>query len=345
MEMDSRQWNYKLSLFLLPIPPPPPLSLSLSLSLSLPPACLQWNQASLKNEIDHEFLPYVWVYKCGRVERLVHTNFIPPSLDPQTGVSSMSTTERFLNATGGFYVGSPFTSKHHHLLNSIVTEANVVVVSIDYRLAPEHPILVCYDDSWVALQWALSHSPGQRDEEDQTEPWLTNHADFNRVFLAGDSAGANIAHDLAIRVKAELGVELFGLALLHPFFWRSEPIGSESTEPNKNVFVAWIWPYVCPSNHDNDDLRINPTAANGPSLVGLGCSRVLVFVAEKDILRDRGWLYYEVLARCGWMGVVEIIETEEENHVFFVHKPESEKARDLVTHLALFLNLERPPLA
>ncbi|XP_043713860.1 probable carboxylesterase 2 [Telopea speciosissima] len=323
-----------------------------------------------ENEIDHEFLPYVRVYKGGRVERLVHTNFIPPSLDPQTGVSSkdvvilpnsgVSARLYLPNLThinhkklpllifihgGGFCVGSAFTSKYHHLLNFIVAEANVIAVSVDYRLAPEHPIPVCYDDSWAALQWALSHSSCQRDEEDQTEPWLTNHADFDRVFLAGDSAGATIAHDLAMRVKAELGVEFLGLALLHPFFWGSEPIGSESTQPNKKVFVDRIWPYACPSSPDNDDPRINPVAADGPSLVGLGCTRVLVFVAEKDILRDRGWLYYEVLARCGWMGVVEITETEEENHVFFLHEPESEKARDLFTHLALFLSLERPPLA
>ncbi|XP_043715014.1 probable carboxylesterase 2 [Telopea speciosissima] len=321
-----------------------------------------------ENEIDHEFLPFLRVYKGGRVERLVATDFSPASIDPQTGVSSkdvkispnsgVSARLYLPNLThinhklplliyfhgGGFLVASPFASIYHHHLNSIVAEANVIAVSVDYRLAPEHPIPVCYDDSWAALQWAFSHSSGHRDGSDQTEPWLTNHADFDRVFFAGDSAGANIAHNLAMRVRAELGVELLGVALLHPYFWGSDPIGSESTEPIKKAFVDRVWPYVCPSNPNHDDPRINPVVADSPSLVGLGCSRVLVFVAEKDILRDRGWLYYEELGKSGWMGVVKIKEAKEEDHVFHLLKPESEKARDLVTQLALFLNLERPPL-
>ncbi|XP_042494463.1 probable carboxylesterase 2 [Macadamia integrifolia] len=321
-----------------------------------------------ENEIDHEFLPYLRVYKGGCVERFVPDDVIPASVDPSTGVSSKDvvlSTDSGVSVRlylppsltninhklplliyfhgGAFLVASPFISKYHHLLNSLVAEANVIAVSVDYRRAPEHPIPVCYDDSWAALQWALSHSSGQKDE-DQTEPWLKNHADFDRVFLAGDSSGANIAHNLAMRVRAELGVELLGLALVHPYFWGSEPIGSEATVPSKKSFVDRIWPYVCPSNPDNDDPRINPMAADGPTLVGLGCTRVLVFVAGKDVLRDRGWLYYETLAKSGWSGVVEITETEEEDHVFHIYRPESEKARDLVTGLAQFLNLERPTL-
>lgn len=64
-----------------------------------------------------------------------------------------------------------------------------------------------------------------------------------------------------------------------------------------------LWPFVCPSAPDNDDPRVNPVAKGAPSLVGLGCRRVLVCVAEKDMLRDRGWLYFEALGRSGWMGV------------------------------------------
>ncbi|KAJ4977691.1 hypothetical protein NE237_008471 [Protea cynaroides] len=319
------------------------------------------------SEIDHDFLPYLRVYKDGRVERLVLTDFIPASVDPKTGVSSKDvvispdsgvSARIFLpNLThnnqklplliyfhgGGFCVGSPFNSAYHHHLKSIVAKSNVIAVSVEYRLAPEHPIPACYDDSWAALQWALSHSAAQKEE---AEPWLTNHVDFNRVFLAGESAGANIAHNMAMRMGAEPGLKLLGLALVHPFFWGSEPIGSEAKAPNQNrkASVDRIWPYTCPSNPDNDDPRINPMAANAPSLVELGCSRVLVFVAAEDVLRDRGWLYYEALGRSGWMGTVEFRETEEEDHCFHLYKPKSMKAIDLVTCLATFLNQERPPL-
>ncbi|KAE9600047.1 putative carboxylesterase [Lupinus albus] len=50
---------------------------------------------------------------------------------------------------------------------------------------------------------------------------------------------------------------------------------------------------------DNDDPRVNPVAEGAPSLAWLGCRRVLVCVAEKDVLRDRGWLYYNALGRSG----------------------------------------------
>lgn len=67
-------------------------------------------------------------------------------------------------------------------------------------------------------------------------------------------------------------------------------------------------------------------------------------VAEKDILRDRGWLFYEALSRSGWMGVVEIEETEGEDHGFHLYDLTCEKARDLIKHLADFFNRDMPPL-
>ncbi|KAJ4977947.1 hypothetical protein NE237_008727 [Protea cynaroides] len=321
-----------------------------------------------ESEIEQDFLPCLTVYKDGRVERHIFTDFIPASVDFKTGVSSkdvvispdsgvsariflpdLTHTNQKLPLLiyfhgGGFCVGSPFSSVYHHHLNSIVAESNVVAISVDYRLVPEHPIPACYDDSWAALQWALSHSAAQKEEAE--EPWLTNHVDFNRVFLAGDSAGANIAHNMAMRMRAEPDVKLLGVALIHPYFWGSEPIGSEAKAPNESQKEAAdrVWPFACPSNPDCDDPRINPMAANAPSLVELGCIRVLVFVAAEDVLKDRGWLYCEALGRSGWMGTVEIRETEEEGHCFHLDKPESMKASELVTCLAAFLNREKPPL-
>jgi acetyl esterase/lipase len=69
-----------------------------------------------------------------------------------------------------------------------------------------------------------------------------------------------------------------------------------------------------------------------------------VCVAEKDVLRDRGWLYYEALGRSGWMGVVEIEETEGEDHAFHLNDLKCEKARDLIKDLAAFFNTDMPPM-
>ncbi|TXG47028.1 hypothetical protein EZV62_026322 [Acer yangbiense] len=287
---------------------------------------------STKQEIDYEFLPRFRVYKDGHVERLMETDFVPAvSNDPITRVSSKditlfqepnninisarlylpklttttTTTQKFPLLVyfhgGAFCISSPFTSKHHNYVNALVAEANVVAVSVNYRKAPEHPIPAAYEDSWAALKWVASHS-SNNGGGGGPEPWLNHHADFERVFLAGDSAGANIAHNLAMAA------------------------GSGDSE------------------FDNDDPRVNPVVAGGPSLVGLGCRRALVCVAENDVLKDRGWVYYNALSKCGWMGVAEIIETDGEDHVFHLHDLQSEKAKDLIGRLAAFFNRDMPPL-
>ncbi|CAN1197470.1 Probable carboxylesterase 2 [Linum perenne] len=171
-----------------------------------------------------------------------------------------------------------------------------------------------------------------------------------KIFLAGDSAGGNIVHNLAMAAGNPdygLEVDLLGAALVHPYFWGSEPIGSESVNhlPEAKAGANSLWPFICPSNPDNDDPRVNPVAEDGPGLVGLGCRRVLVCVAEKDVLRDRGWMYYQALGRSGWMGVVEMDECEDEGHGFHLYNLDSENAEILIKRLAAFFNRDMPPLA
>ncbi|KAF9602780.1 hypothetical protein IFM89_030936 [Coptis chinensis] len=136
-------------------------------------------------------------------------------------------------------------------------------------------------------------------------------------------------------------MKVHGVALVYPFFWGSEAIGSVTTDILKKGFVDRIWPLVSPSAPSNDEPLINPLRNGAPSFSSLGCTRVLVCVAEKDILRDRGWLYYEILSKCGWTGVVEIIiETEGEDHVFHLDSPNCRNAYDFIEHFADFFNCD-----
>ncbi|KAL3580538.1 hypothetical protein D5086_018373 [Populus alba] len=205
---------------------------------------------SSSNEIIHQWGSYIRVYKDGRVER----------------------------------VGSPFCATYHNYVTSLVTAASVVAVSIDYRLAPEYLVPTCHEDSWVALKWVASHSNGEGPEE-----WIRDCAHFGQVFLAGDSGGANIAHDLAARAGIENlnGVKLTGLCLVHPYF------GSKDS-----VDESWI--FVSPTTSGLDDFRYNPAADS--RMASLGCTRVLICLAEKDVLRQRGLFYYETLRKSGWGG-------------------------------------------
>ncbi|OVA10450.1 Origin recognition complex [Macleaya cordata] len=331
-------------------------------SLEDPNTGVSSKDVATNTEVAYEVPPYFRVYKDGRVERFVvyQDEFVPPSLeDPKTGVSSKDVVivpESGVSARlylpkithqphpqehkklplliyfhgGAFCVRTAFTPRYHNYLNSVVAEANVVAVSVDYRRAPEHHLPVAHEDSWAALQWVLSHSNGQG-----PETWFNDHADFDRVFLAGDSAGANIAQNMAIRAGVN-GFKLSGVILIHPYFWGVEPIGSEGNDMNVKEKVDKLWLTLCPSTTGNDDPLINP--ASDPNLSSLGCNKVLVCVAEKDILRDRGWFYYETLGKSGWGGVVEIMESEGENHVFYLLNPSSENAVYMMKRLVSFLN-------
>ncbi|KAJ6692555.1 ARYLACETAMIDE DEACETYLASE [Salix purpurea] len=196
---------------------------------------------SSSDEIIHQWGSYIRVYKEGRVERFFGTDKVPSSIDSADGVSTKDVlivpetdvSARIFIPTatidsghklplliyfhgGGFRVGSPFCATYHNYVTSLVAAAGVVAVSVDYRLAPEYPIPACYEDSWAALKWVASHSNRKGPEE-----WIRDYANFDQVFLAGDSGGANISHDLAARAGIENlnGNEVIGTLFSPSIFW------------------------------------------------------------------------------------------------------------------------------
>ncbi|KAI3844367.1 hypothetical protein MKX03_008701 [Papaver bracteatum] len=319
---------------------------------------------AINSGLAYELLPYLKVYKNGRVERLSHyrDEFVPQSIFrdlkmsvsskdvvivPQTGLSArLSSQKKKLPLlvyfhSGAFCTYSAFNPRYHDYLNSLVAEANVVAVSVEYRRAPENPLPVAYEDSWAALKWVLSHSLS---DQQGHEIWLSDHVDFNRIILGGDSSGANIAHNMAIRARITpeqiFDLKLWGVVLVHPHFWGTEPIGVEKLDMDLKQRVDKLWLTVCPTTTTgNDDPLINP--ATDPNLSRLGCNKVLVCVAEKDLLRDRGWFYYETLKKSGWEGVVEIMESKGEGHVFHLHNPSSENTLNMMKFLvSLCINIK-----
>ncbi|KAL3630165.1 hypothetical protein CASFOL_023149 [Castilleja foliolosa] len=311
--------------------------------------------------IIQEVPPYLRVYEDGTIERLLGTETISPTNpDPQTGVSSKDiilSPETGLSARlylpslaadhhkklplvvyyhgGAFLISSTTDPLYHHMLNILVKEAQIILVSVDYRQAPENPLPAAYDDSWAALNWVADHVSGRN----RPETWISEYADFDRVFLAGDSAGANISHHLAIRAGHEsTGLKISGILLVHPYFWGEKAIGSEAENPVfKSVVDRW-WLFVCPSEKGCDDPLINPFVDGAPSVAGLGCGKVLVCVAGNDILRERGRFYSRAVMKSEWPGRVEFFETDGEDHVFHIIDPTSENSKMLIKRCAQFIN-------
>ncbi|XP_031496636.1 probable carboxylesterase 2 [Nymphaea colorata] len=313
-------------------------------------------------ELIGEVPGFIRLYQDGRVERLNGNQRVPPSTDHHTtGVSSKDVLidpETGLSARlylpplsgnhhrrplliyfhgGGFFMGSAFSPLFHNYLNSLVAETGAVAVSVEYRLAPEHPAPICHHDCWAAFQWvARQTGPG-------TEPWVADHADLGRIVLAGDSAGANLVHHVAMRAGGasavhgsgppiEDPVKTQGILLVHPYFSSSTLLEGEL--PESAAHVELIWKLACPASPGVDDPIMNPLAVGSPFLNGLGCRRVLVSIAGNDFLRGRGRWFFEALTASGWKGEAEV---EGKEHVFHLFRPEDEKAKLLLKRFALFI--------
>nr|WRU92900.1 HID6 [Tabernaemontana elegans] len=318
--------------------------------------------ASKSSEIVTDFPPVLRIYKDGTVERLFGTPFTPPSPeDPTTGVSSKDIKISLLLPArvflpkmtdssnqklpilvyfhgGGFCGESAFSSLNDRYVNLLVSQAMALTISVEYRLAPENPLPAAYEDCWAALQWVASHvdNPNSR-----KEPWLVDHGNFNRIYLGGESAGANIAYNLAMKAGVERlhgDVKIFGAFLSHPYFWGSKYETNYRVQNNEDSLSYKLWMFAFPSAAGGiDNPMINPLVDDGPSLSEMGCSRLFVSVAGKDRLRETGLLFVVAVRKSGWKGELDLVDTEGEDHVFHVLNPESEKAKNLIKRLASFI--------
>ncbi|KAK3140895.1 hypothetical protein QOZ80_5AG0407330 [Eleusine coracana subsp. coracana] len=317
-------------------------------------------------EIADDLSPFLRQYKDGRVERLVSSNFVPASeapgangvatrdvvIDPTTGVSA----RLFLNVGaaangsnnrrlpvivyfhgGGLCTGSAFSKLFHRYAASLSARAAALVVSVDYRLAPEHPVPAAFDDAWAALRWVTKTRPD--------DPWLVDHADRASIFLAGESAGANIAHNVAARAAAasDDDVHIEGMILLHPFFWGPDRLPSETEDhhrQHKTLLVPEkldkLWPFLTGGMASNDDPRADPTAE---VVASVACQRALVAVASKDLARHRGRRYAAWLQRHGrWCREVTFVESEGEDHAFHLYRPARATAVELMDSVVEFIH-------
>ncbi|KAL7593239.1 hypothetical protein Lser_V15G34503 [Lactuca serriola] len=235
---------------------------------------------------------------------------------------------------GAFMTESAASPTYHRTLNLITTESNVIVVSVNYRLAPEYPLPIAYEDSWEAIKWVASHVGGNG-----PETWLNDHADLQNVFLAGDSAGANIAHNMAIRVglSHEKVFNVSGVIMLHPYFGGKDPVGAEAKRFKLHKeFIDMMWLLANPSGNGLDDPLFNP--GMDPNISAFGSSKILVCVAEKDALRERGLNYKKVMETSGWKGKVELMESKGELHVFFLSNTSCENSCLLRNRICNFMN-------
>ena len=184
---------------------------------------------------------------------------------------------------GGWVIGDLDTADA--VCREIATLAEVIVVSVDYRLAPEHVYPAAVQDSYAALQWV----------NDNLETLQGN----GKIGVGGESAGGNLAAIVAQQSRDRGGPPIAFQCLLYPVTdaEMSRPSYSENGSGYllETTTMEWFWDTYCPDleqrlNADASPLRAKNLADLPPALV---------VTAEFDPLRDEGNAYAHALQAAG----------------------------------------------
>jgi acetyl esterase len=186
---------------------------------------------------------------------------------------------------GGFVVGD--IESHDGVCRTICRDAAIHVLSVDYRLAPEHKAPAAEDDCVAAYRWALGHA-------------AELGADPSRIAVGGDSAGGTLSALVALRSREE-GIPQPALqVLLYPALdlcakTRSRTLFSDGFFVTKQEIEWFTDLYLGGAHLAADDARVSPLKTADLS----GLAPALVVTAGFDPLRDEGNEYAEALCSAG----------------------------------------------
>jgi acetyl esterase len=185
---------------------------------------------------------------------------------------------------GAFFIGSIDT--HDPVCRELAARSGWLVVSVEYRLAPEHPYPAGVDDCFAALQWCAANA-------------ASIGGDAGHLAVAGDSAGGNLAAVCALRARDEGGPELDLQVLLYPVTDAACATPS-MTRNGEGYFLTagamqMSWGLYAPDEQTRSDAYASPLRA--PDLSGVAAA--LVITAEFDPLVDEGDAYAKRLFDAG----------------------------------------------
>lgn len=207
---------------------------------------------------------------------------------------------------GGFVMYRPSTILFHGSCHRAAKACNAIFISVDYRLAPEDRLPAAYENAVAALRWLRSQALGTG----VLDPWLESRADFSRVFLSGESSGANIAYNLGLRVFDETvalqvpPLRIAGVVLIQPFFGGIERTTSEVRRVDDKIVPLpvsdLLWRLALPDGADRDHPFCNPLKGSRPSPEVLRrFPATMVAVEGLDPLLDRQLEFVKMLQEAG----------------------------------------------
>lgn len=264
------------------------------------------NNTSIHGPVVEEVEGLIRVYKDGHVERSQFVPCVDPSLPLELGVACSDVhidkltnvwgrlyVPTVTNSTsvsklplivyfhgGGFCAGSAYWSCYHQFLGRLSAKSRCLVMHVNYRLAPENPLPAAYEDGVNAILWL---------KKTRNDNLWSKQCDFGSIFLAGDSAGGNIANHVAGRLAAADALikplKIEGTILIQPFFGGEARTETERrVENNTESSVLTLassdtwWRLTLPREANREHPYCKPVKIT---------TRTLVCVAEMDVLMDR----------------------------------------------------------
>lgn len=185
---------------------------------------------------------------------------------------------------GGWVVGN--LASHDSLCRALANSAGCIVISADYRLAPEHKFPAPVEDAYAATQWAASYA-------------ASFGGDGTRLAVGGDSAGGAMAASVTLMARDRGGALPSFQLLIYPV--TNYSFDTPSYRQNASGYMltrddmVWFWRHYLTNKADGLHPYASPLRAK--ELQGL--PPALVITAEFDPLRDEGEAYAEKLRRAG----------------------------------------------
>ena len=185
---------------------------------------------------------------------------------------------------GGWVIGD--LDSHDVACRQLADQGQLKVISVDYRLAPEHKFPAAVDDAIAATSWIAENA-------------ARLGIDASRLTVGGDSAGGNLAAVVAISARDGDGPAIAGQLLIYPAT-ESAMTHPSHREPETSILlthsvIRWFYDHYLNSAADIHDWRASPARAK--TLVGLPPAYVLT--VGGDPLRDEGDEYASSLKKAG----------------------------------------------
>ncbi len=185
---------------------------------------------------------------------------------------------------GGWVVGN--LESHDGVCRELANRARCTVISVDYRLAPEHVFPAAVDDSWSATRWIAKNSSSLG-------------IDPARLAIGGDSAGGNLATVVCLLARDSGGPDLCVQILIYPAtdmtMSHASHVEFADQLPLTRASMTWFIETYLNSEADKVDWRASPSRAENFADLPTAC----IITAGYDPLRDEGEAYATALRAAG----------------------------------------------